>query len=97
MLIHELLNKDTFIVPESEPRIILDSKSSGCMDKNGNNIKHTRKIARRVYLMRNVENCKMKKNEWYEGGMQLEDIVTKNFEENDLNTRMKYIMARIVN
>ena len=34
MLIHELLNKDTDIVTEEATLIVLDSKSSMCMDKN---------------------------------------------------------------
>ena len=33
MLIHGLLNKDTNIVPEEAPRIVLDSKSAIYMDK----------------------------------------------------------------
>ena len=35
MLIHELLNKDPDIVTDEDPIIILDNKSSVCMDKNG--------------------------------------------------------------
>ena len=31
---NELLNKDTDIVPDEDPLIILDSKSSACMSKN---------------------------------------------------------------
>ena len=34
MLIHEFLNKDTYIVPEEALLIVLDSKSTMCMDKN---------------------------------------------------------------
>ena len=33
MLIDEFLNKDTYIVPEEGPLIILDIKSAVCMDK----------------------------------------------------------------
>ena len=33
--------------------------------------------------------------EWREGGLKLADIETNNFGENDLNTGMKYIMARL--
>ena len=44
MLIHELLNKDPDIVPEESPMIVLDSRYDMCMDKNGNNTKHTRHI-----------------------------------------------------
>ena len=35
MFIHELLNKDTDIVPEEAPLIVLDSKYAMCMDKIG--------------------------------------------------------------
>ena len=35
--------------------------------------------------------------DWCEGGLQLADIETKNVVENDLNTRMKYIMVSIYN
>ena len=34
MLIHELLNKDPDIVPEEDPLIFLDSKSTMCMAHN---------------------------------------------------------------
>ena len=61
MLIHELLNKDPEKVPEEDPLIVLDSKSDMCMAKNGKDTKHTRHIARRMYFVRNGENCKMKK------------------------------------
>ena len=53
VLIHELLNKDSDIVPEEAPLIILDIKSDVCMDKNGNYTKHNRHIARRVHFVRN--------------------------------------------
>ena len=59
ILIHELLNKDTDIVPEGAPLIFLDSKSAMCMAKNGKDTKHTRHIARRMHLVRNGEKCKM--------------------------------------
>ena len=35
ILIHELLNKDTDIVPEESPLIVLDSKSVMFMAMNG--------------------------------------------------------------
>ena len=53
MLIHELLNKDTDIVPEEAPLIVWDSKSAISMAKNGKDTKHTRHITRRMYLVRN--------------------------------------------
>ena len=55
MLIHELLNKDPDIVLEEAPLIVLDSKSSMCMDNNGKDTKHTRHIARRIHFVRNGE------------------------------------------
>ena len=41
MLNNELLNKDPDVVPEQATLIILDLKSSVCMDNNGKDIKHT--------------------------------------------------------
>ena len=97
MLIHELLNKDTYIVPEESPLIILDSKSAMCIANNGKDIKQTTHIARRMRFARNGENLKMHNIDWCEGGLQLEAIATKNFGKHDLNRRMKYIMVRLDN
>ena len=94
MLIHELLNKDPDIVPEEAPLIVLDSKSAMFMAKHGKDTKHTRHIARRIHFVRNGEKCMMHKIDWYEGGLQLADIGTKNVSEPDLTPRMKYIMVR---
>ena len=44
MLIHELLNKDKYIVPYAAPIIIFDSKYDVCMTNNGKDTKHTRHI-----------------------------------------------------
>ena len=63
------------------------------MAENGNDIKHTRYIARRVHSIRNGEKWKMHKIYWCEGGLQLTDIANKNVGENDLNPRMKYIIV----
>ena len=93
MLIHELLNKDPDIVPEEAPFIFLDSKSVMCVAKNGKDTKHTRHIVRRMHFVRNGEKCKMHKIDWYEEGLQLADIGTKNVSEPDLTPRMKYIMV----
>ena len=97
MLINDFLRKDTYIVPEEVPLIILDSNSAACMDKNGKYNNHKMQIDRRVHFVRNGENCKMHNIDWCEGGLQLEDIATKNVGENDLNPRMKYIMVRLDN
>ena len=53
MLNNEVKNKDTYVVPEPEPLIILDVKSLVCMTNNGKDTKHTRKIYRRMHLVRN--------------------------------------------
>ena len=95
MLIHELLNKDKYIVPTKAPLIVLDSKYNMCMAKNGKDTKHTRHIARRIHFVSNGEKCKMHKINWCEVGLQLVDIGTKNVSEPDLTPRMKYIMVRL--
>ena len=55
MFIHELLNKDQYIVPERAPLMIFDNKFPVCMAKNGNDTKHTRHISRRIDFVRNGE------------------------------------------
>ena len=97
MLIHEFLNKDTDKVPYAAPLIILYRKSAVCMSKNGKYINHTSHIDRRVDFVKNCQDCKIHQIEWCEGGLQQEDIATKNVGENDLNPRMKYIMIIIDN
>ena len=64
MLIHEFLNKDSDLVPEEAPLIILYSKSAMCMPNNDKYTKHTRYIARRINFVRNGENFKMHKIEF---------------------------------
>ena len=85
------------MVPNEAPLIVLDSKSSMCMAKNGKDTRHTRHISRRMHFVRNGEKCKMHKINWCEGGLQLADIFTKNVIERDLAPRMKYIMVRLKN
>ena len=55
MLIHELFNKDTDIVPEEAPLIILYSRSSMCMAKNGKDTQHTRHISSIINFVSNGE------------------------------------------
>ena len=95
MLIHKFLNKDTDIVPEEDPLIVLDSKYDMCMDKNGKDTKHTRHISRRIHSIRNGEKFKMHKIDWCEGGLQLSYIGTNNVSEPDLTPRIKYIIVRL--
>ena len=97
MLIYELLNKDTDIVPEEATLIILNSKSSMCLAKNGKDSKNTRHIARIINFVRNGENCKIHIIGWCEGGLQLAHIAIKNVCEHDLTPKMRYIMVRIDN
>ena len=97
MLIHELLNKDPYIVPEEAPLVILDSMYAVCMAKNGKDTKHTINITKRVHFVRNGEICKMHKIDCYERGLQLAYIATNNVGENDLTPRMEYIMVRLGN
>ena len=70
MLVHELFNEDTDMVPKEAPLIVLDRKCAMCMAKNGKDTKHTRHIARRMHFVRNGEKCKMQKIKWCEGGLQ---------------------------
>ena len=97
ILFHELLNKDTYIVPDESPLIISDSKSDMCMANNGKHTKHTRYISRIMYLVKNAEKCKMHKIDWFEVGLQLAYIYTNNVGEHDLTPRMKYIMVILDN
>ena len=48
ILIDELFNKCSYVVPEEAPLIILDSKSAVFMAKNGKDTKHTGYIDRRL-------------------------------------------------
>ena len=47
-----MLAKDSYIVPEEAPLIILDINSDVCMAKNVKDTKHTRHISRRLHLVR---------------------------------------------
>ena len=67
-MIQELLNKDSDIVLEEDPFIVLDCKYAMCMAKNGKDTKHTRHIARRTHFLMNGEKCKMHKIDWCEVG-----------------------------
>ena len=68
-----------------------------CMVNNLKNAKYTRQIARIMYFVSNGEKFKMYNIYWYEGGLQLADISTKNIGEHDLTPIMKYIMVRLDN
>ena len=85
------------MVPKETHLIVLNSKSSMCMDKNGKDTKHTRHLARRMYFVRNGYKWKIHKIYCCEGGLQLVYIGNKNVSEPDLTPRMKYIMVRLEN
>ena len=53
VLIYELFNKDTYIVPKEAPIIILDNESPVCMSNNGKDAKHTSHISSRMHFVRN--------------------------------------------
>ena len=91
------MSKDTDIVPEEAPLILLDIKSAMFVSKNGNDTKHTMHIARKIHFVRNGEKCKIHNIDWCEGGLQLAYIATKNVGDHDLTPRMKYIMVRLDN
>ena len=97
MSIHELLNKDTDIVTKEVPLIIFDIKSDIWMAKNGKDNKHTSHISRIVRFLRNGEKWKVHRIGYFEGGLQLADIATRNFGENELNPWIKYTMVRFDN
>ena len=66
MLIHELFNKDPYIVPEDAPLVLLGIKSSLFMANDVKDTKHTRYIARMMHFVRNGEKCKIHKIDWCE-------------------------------
>ena len=55
MVNNEFLNKDSYVVPEKAPLIILDSKSAVFMANNSKETKLTRHITRIMKLVRNSE------------------------------------------
>ena len=67
------------------------------MANNSKDTKHTRHISSRMHFVRNGEKCKMHKIDWFEGGLKLADIGTKNVIKPDQTPRMKYIMVRLDN
>ena len=97
ILINELLNKDTDIVPEEAPLVLLDSKSHMYLANTGKDTKHTSQISNIMDLVRNGEKFKMRKIDWCEGGLQLSDISTRNVVEHNLTPIMKYILVRLDN
>ena len=53
MLIHEFMNKDPYVIPESAPLIILYSKYAVFMSNNGKDTKHTSHIYRILHSVKN--------------------------------------------
>ena len=50
-----------------------------------------------MQLVRNGEKFNLHKTVWFEGYLQLADIVTNNIREDDLNPRLVYYMLRLDN
>ena len=55
MINNEFINKDTYVVPEQVPLIILYSKSYIYMTNNGKDTKHTKHIPKIMNFARNGE------------------------------------------
>ena len=66
--------KYTDVVTEQASMILLEGKSSVCMDNNGKDTNHTRNIPRRIQLVRNVEEWNFYKKVCCEEDLQLADI-----------------------
>ena len=88
MLNNDFLNKYPYVVPEQAPLLILYIKSAMCVENNGKDTKHTRNIARRIYLVRNGKYCNLHKIVWCERGLELTENVTKNGREDEFNPRL---------
>ena len=58
-------------------------------------IKYTRHISRIMHFVRNGEEWNLHKTIWYDWGMKLADIGTKNVRENELNPRLGYDVVRL--
>ena len=82
------------MVPKQAPPIILDRKPVIGIVKNGGDTKHTRHISRGIHFVINGEQCNFHKTVWYEGGLQLTDIVIKKVWEDAFNPILGYDMAR---
>ena len=67
------------------------------MANNGNNIKHTRHISRRIHCLRNGEECNLHNIVWCERGLKLSYIGNMNVREDKLNPRSAYAMVRLDN
>ena len=97
MIIIEAMNKYLGLVPEHAPLIILDSKSSVCMENNGKDAKQTRHIFRRIHFLINGEEWNFHKTVWCEGIMPLEEVGTKNVRDDKLNPILWYSMTGFEN
>ena len=67
------------------------------MDKNSKDTKHTRHIDRIINGVINGEECNLYKKVWCVVGMQMAEIATKNFREDEFNHRLGYDMVRLDN
>ena len=58
------------------------------MAKNGKDTKNTRQITRGIHFVINGEEFNFHKTVWFQGGLQLADIGTRNVREYELNPRL---------
>ena len=65
------------MVPEKAPIIILDTKLSMGMYKNGKDIKHTIHITTIMRFVRNDEERNLRKKVLCEVGLQLQDTICR--------------------
>ena len=92
-----MLNKDSDVVPEQAPLIILCSKPAIWMADNGKYTKHTIQISRKMHILLNGKWWNFHKKVWCEGGLKLAYIVTTNVKEDKLNPILGYSMVRLDN
>ena len=97
MLNNELLKKDLYVVLKQATLIILGIKSAIFKANNGEDIKRTSQIVRRMNFVINGKECTLHKIVWFEGGLQMSDIGTNNVMGNVLNTRLEYTMVCLYN
>ena len=86
MLNNELSDKYLDVVPEQIFIVILDSNSAVFMANNVKDTKHTIQISIRMNFVINGEECNLHNIVWCEIVLQLADIGTNNFKEDEFNT-----------
>ena len=65
-----------------------------CINTNGKDTKHTSHISGIIISVRNGGECNIYKTVVYDGRLKLEEIVTDNVREEELNPGLGYDMVR---